>query len=326
MHETPTLVSLDDIRLAAGRIRTLVRRTPLLEVTPPGRGGTSDPPVVEMRMLPARRSLQDPRRVQHDRAAVAGGEVSGRHHLLVRQSRPAVALVAEAFHAPAVIVMPETTPRVKVDGVRRHGAEVVFAGTTSTDRKLCAEELARTRGLTIVPPFDHPWIIAGQGTTGLEILEQHSQVRSIYVPVGGGGQIAGVSAAVKRMRPSVRVVGVEPAGAARMTASIAAGRPVTLDRTASIADGLLTLRPGDITFAHVQAFVDDVVTVTDEEIAGCGEVAVSRRQDRRGTERRCGRRGCTSGARAGHGCGSIRWQRRPGCLCRLHPENREPRA
>jgi threonine dehydratase len=180
----------------------------------------------------------------------------------------AVALVAESFGVPAVIVMPETIPRVKVEGVRRHGAEVIFAGFTSTDRKTCAEDLARRRGLTIVPPFDHPWIIAGQGTTGLEILEQHSQVRTIYVPVGGGGQIAGVSAAVKQMRSSVRVIGVEPLRAARMSASVAAGHPVTLESTSSIADGLLTLRPGDLTFAHVQEFVDDIVTVDDQEIAG----------------------------------------------------------
>jgi threonine dehydratase len=179
----------------------------------------------------------------------------------------AVAIVAEAFGTPAVIVMPETTPRVKVDGVRQHGAEVVFAGITSTDRQARAEEIASARGLTIVPPFDHPWIVAGQGTTGLEILEQQPQVRSVYVPVGGGGQLAGIGAAVKRMRPSVRVVGVEPAGAARMTASLAAGRPVALQTTASIADGLLTLRPGDLTFAHVKAFVDRIVTVSDEEIA-----------------------------------------------------------
>jgi threonine dehydratase len=179
----------------------------------------------------------------------------------------AVALVSQAFKSPAVIVMPETTPRVKVDGVRRYGAEVVFAGTTSTDRKVRAEDIARTRGLTIVPPFDHPWIIAGQGTTGLEILEQYSQVRRVVVPMGGGGQIAGVSAAVKHMRSSVRIVGVEPVRAARMTASLAAGSPVALPTTSSIADGLLTLRPGDLTFAHVRAFVDEVVTVTDEELA-----------------------------------------------------------
>ena len=191
--------------------------------------------------------------------------------------------------------MPETTPRVKVDGVRRHGAEVIFAGTTSTHRKVRAEEIARTRGLTIVPPFDHPWIIAGQGTTGLEILEQHSQVRSVYVPVGGGGQIAGISAAVKRMRASVRVIGVEPVRAARMTASLAAGAPVTLDTTTSIADGLLTLRPGDLTFAHVQAFVDGIVTVTDDEIAAAVKWLFHQAKNRGGTKRCGGGRGRTSG-------------------------------
>ena len=146
------------------------------------------------------------------------------------------------------------------------GAEVMFAGTTSADRKARAEDMAAARGLTIVPPFDHPWIIAGAGTVGLEILEQCPQATTIFVPMGGGGQISGVSAAVKGMRASVRVVGVEPVGAARMTASLAAQRPITLERSSSIADGLLTLRPGDLTFAHVQAHVDEVVTVDDAEM------------------------------------------------------------
>ena len=264
------LVSLDDIRLAAGRIRTLVRRTPLIDV------GTGEDTVTksgQTRLLLKCECFQPGGAFKirgacnmiaqlspESRAAGVITYSSGNHGR-------AVALVAQSFGVPAVIVMPETTPRVKVEGVRSHGAEVIFAGVTSTDRRICAEELAQRRGLTIVPPFDHPWIIAGQGTTGLEILEQHSQVRTIYVPVGGGGQIAGVSAAVKRMRSSVRIVGVEPVRAARMSASIAAGHPVTLESTASIADGLLTLRPGDLTFAHVQAFVDDLVTVDDAEIA-----------------------------------------------------------
>lgn len=264
------LVSLDDIRLAAGRIRPLVRRTPLLDV--------------EARLPWPERSRGQTRLHLKCECFQPGGafKIRGACNMIAQLSPEArtagvityssgnhgqaVAIVAEAFKAPAVIVMPETSPRVKVDGARRHGAEVVFAGTTSTDRKVRAEEIARSRGLTIVPPFDHPWIIAGQGTTGLEILEQHSPVRTIYVPMGGGGQIAGVSAAVKRMRSSVRIVGVEPTRAARMTASLAAGSPVALPTTASIADGLLTLRPGDLTFAHVQAFVDEVVTVTDEEL------------------------------------------------------------
>jgi threonine dehydratase len=259
--ETPALVSLDDIRLAAGRVRALVRRTPLLEVR--GQDAT----------LSLKCECFQPGGAFKIRGAcnmIAQLSVAERSAGVITYSSGnhgrAVALVAEAFHAPAVIVMPETTPRVKVDGVRRHGAEVVFAGTTSTDRQVRAEAIAQSRGLTIIPPFDHPWIIAGQGTTGLEILEQHPQVRTIYVPMGGGGQVSGVSAAVKQMRPSVRVIGVEPERAARMSVSRAAGHPVSLETSASIADGLLTLRPGDITFAHVQAFVDDVVTVSDDEI------------------------------------------------------------
>jgi threonine dehydratase len=178
-----------------------------------------------------------------------------------------VAMAAQLLGAPAVIVMPETAPAVKVDGARSYRAEVVFAGRTSFDRKHRAEEIAVARGLTIVPPFDHEWIIAGQGTVGLEILEQHPDVKAVFVPVGGGGLISGVATAIKRTRPGVRVIGVEPAGAAKMSTSLAAGEPVTLEKTASIADGLLTLRPGDLTFAHVKTFVDEVLTVSDEQIA-----------------------------------------------------------
>ena len=179
----------------------------------------------------------------------------------------AVALAAERLGMPAVIVMPETAPRVKVDGVRRYGGEVIFAGTTSVDRRVRAEAEAAARGLTIVPPFDHPWIIAGAGTCGLEILEQRPDVTVVYVPVGGGGLLSGIAAAIKGSHRAVRVIGVEPVGAAKMSASRAAGHPVRLDRTSSIADGLLPLQPGNLTFAHVQAFVDDLVTVDDAAIA-----------------------------------------------------------
>ena len=258
------LVSLDDIRAAAVRIRMVARRTPLLEVPVDGPSAglglkcESLQPGGAFKIRGACNMIaQLP---PETRSAGVITYSSGNHG-------QAVALVAGVFRVPAVIVMPETAPRVKVEGVRRYGAEVIVAGTTSADRKARAEELAKARGLTIVPPFDHPWIIAGQGTTGLEILEQRPQVRVIYVPVGGGGQLAGVSAAVKGMRGNVRVIGVEPAGAARMSASLRAGHPVTLDHTSSIADGLLPLRPGDITFAHVHALVDEVVTVSDHEIA-----------------------------------------------------------
>ena len=166
----------------------------------------------------------------------------------------AMALAARELGAPAVVVMPTTAPAIKVEGARAFGAEVIFAGTTSADRRVRAEAEAAARGLTMVPPFDHEWIIAGQGTAGLEILDQCPDVAAIVVPVGGGGLLAGVAAAVKQARPQVKVIGVEPSGAAKMTASIAAGHPVTLPSTATIADGLMPVRPGDLTFAHVQAY------------------------------------------------------------------------
>jgi threonine dehydratase len=168
---------------------------------------------------------------------------------------------------PAVIVMPTTAPRVKVDGVRRYGAEVIFDGTTSTHRQRRAEEEAAARGLSIIPPFDHPMIIAGQGTVALELAEQVPDVGTVFVPMGGGGLIAGVATAMKHLRPGVRVVGVEPAGAAKMRAALDAGEPVTLERSSSIADGLMNLRAGTTTFAHVQRYVDEVVAVSDGAIA-----------------------------------------------------------
>lgn len=249
------LVTLDDIRAAATRIRSVARRTPVLDVGPLALKCENLQPSGAFKVRGACNMV-----AQLAPEARANGVItysSGNHG-------QAVALVARSFDTPAVVVMPETTPRVKVEGVRHFGAEVIFAGTTSADRKIRAEAVAAERGMTIVPPFDHPWIIAGAGTVGLEILEQCPQATTIFVPMGGGGQISGVSAAVKGMRSGVRVVGVEPSGAARMSASLAAQHPVTLERATSIADGLLTLRPGDLTFAHVRAFVDDVVTVNDD--------------------------------------------------------------
>ena len=141
----------------------------------------------------------------------------------------AMACTARLLGAPAVVVMPTTAPAVKVEGARAYGAEVVFCGTTTIERRLEAERIAAERGMTMVPPFDHPWVIAGQGTIGLEILEELPGVEAIYLPVGGGGLVSGVAAAVKRLQPAVRIVGVEPAGAPKMTRSLAAGHPVTLE-------------------------------------------------------------------------------------------------
>ncbi len=259
-----SLVSLDDVRAAATRIAGVARRTPLIDV-----GGVNGEPAFTVKcenMQPAgafkiRGAYNMLAQLSPDaRAAGVITYSSGNHG-------QAVALAARLLGVAAVVVMPETAPRVKVNGAERLGAEVLFAGTTVLDRKSRAESVAAARGLTMVPPFDHPWIIAGQGTCGLEIVEQRPSITVVYVPMGGGGLISGVAVAVNALRPAVRVVGVEPAGAPKMTASRAAGRPVTLPKTASIADGLVAVRPGDLTFAHVQALVDDVLTVDDDEIA-----------------------------------------------------------
>jgi threonine dehydratase len=178
----------------------------------------------------------------------------------------AVAFAARAFGIDAVIVMPENAPRIKVEGTKRLGAEVIEEGTTSLARKARAEAVQAERGLTMIPPFDHPDIIAGQGTTGVEILEDWPDVETIVVPIGGGGLVSGIAAWVKRQRPTVRVVGVEPAGAPAMRRSLDAGHLVTLDAIDSIADGLVPVRPGDLTFAHTRDLVDDVVLVDDDAI------------------------------------------------------------
>lgn len=178
----------------------------------------------------------------------------------------AVAFAAQRLGTRAVVVMPETAPTVKVEGARRWGAEVIFAGTTTLHRQARAEAEAGARDLTIVPPFDCLRIIEGQGTAGLELLGQVPGVRTVYVPVGGGGLISGVAAALKLSDPDIRVVGVEPAGAAKMSRSLAAGQPITLEHVSSLADGLLAVRPGGLNFLHVQAFVDEVITVDEAEI------------------------------------------------------------
>jgi len=167
---------------------------------------------------------------------------------------------------PAVVVMPTTAPAIKVEGTRACGAEVLFEGTTSVERQARAESEASRRGLVVIPPFDDPMIIAGQGTVGREILEDAPSAERVYVPIGGGGLVSGIAAAIKLSRPSTKVIGVEPVGAACMAASRRAGHPVTLDSTASVADGLLPVRPGDLTYEHVDRFVDDLVTVQDEAI------------------------------------------------------------
>lgn len=173
----------------------------------------------------------------------------------------AVAYAAQLVGVRAVVVMPETAPAVKVTGVKKWGGEVVFAGRTSEDRQRQAEVLARQDGLAIVPPFDHPDIVAGQATLGLEITEDLPDARTVVVPVGGGGLIAGVVTGLAAGGSEARVWGVEPVGAPKLQRSLEAGRPVRLDRTTSIADGLITLTVGAIPFAQLAGHRDRVAGV-----------------------------------------------------------------
>ena len=260
------LATLDGIRGAAERIAGVARRTPVLDLSP------ARPlqlkceqmqPVGAFKMRGAYNFLAS--LPSAERCAGVITYSSGNHG-------QAVAYAAQRFGVPAVIVMPETAPAIKVDGATRWGAEVLFAGTTSLHRQERAEQLAAERGLVMVPPFDSLPIIEGQGTAGLEILAQVPDVRTVCVPVGGGGLLSGVAAALKLTDPRIRVVGVEPAGAAKMSRSLAAGQPVTLPSVRSIADGLMAVRPGVRNFAHVQAFVDDVVTVDDDAIVAAARL------------------------------------------------------
>ena len=256
------MITLEDIRQAAERVRPVARVTPLVDVS--GLAGhplflkcESLQPGGAFKIRGAYNMVAQLTPEQRQRGVVTYS--SGNHG-------QAMALAARELGAPAVVVMPTTAPPIKIEGARAFGAEVIFAGTTSTERRTRAEEEAAARGLTMVPPFDHAWIIAGQGTLGLEVLEQAPDVATILVPVGGGGLLAGVAAAVKLSKPGVRVVGVEPSGAAAMKASLAAGEPVTLPKTESIADGLMPVRPGDLTFVHAREYVDEVITVDDAQI------------------------------------------------------------
>ena len=255
-------VTLEAIRAAAERIRKIARVTPLIDVSvtagrPLFLKCENLQPAGAFKIRGAYNMVARLTPEQRARGVVTYS--SGNHG-------QAMALAARELGAPAVVVMPTTAPAIKIEGARGFGAEVILAGTTSADRLKRALAEAEARGLTMVPPFDHEWIIEGQATAGLEILEQLPDVAAVVVPIGGGGLAAGIAAAVKQSNPEVMVVGVEPAGAAAMKASLDAGQPVTLAKTASVADGLMPVRPGDLTYAHVRQFADAVVTVEDSAI------------------------------------------------------------
>ena len=270
----PELVTLEAIREAAQHLRGVAVRTPLL-------------PVDELSERLGAPVFVKPESLQRVGAfklrgaftlvrRLAGDGVKGVITYSSGNHGQAVAYAARRFGLRAVVVMPETAPATKQRGVERWGGEVVLAGRTSVDRYERAVAIAAGERLAMVPPFDHPAIITGQGTAGLELAEDCPGVRTVAVPVGGGGLAAGVATAVKALVPEAQVVTVEPEGAPTYERARAAGKPVTLDHTGSIADGLLPLRIGALTFAHLARFADRACLVSDAEIVRAVRYAVDR--------------------------------------------------
>ncbi|PVC89244.1 threonine ammonia-lyase [Streptomyces sp. CS090A] len=178
-----------------------------------------------------------------------------------------VALASSLLGVRSTVFMPVGAPLPKVAATQEYGAEVRLHGQVVDETLAAAQEYADRTGAVFIHPFDHPDIIAGQGTVGLEILEQCPEVRTIVVGIGGGGLAAGIAVAVKALRPDIRIVGVQAAGAAAYPPSLAAGRPVSLDNPATMADGIKVGRPGDVPFAVIEELVDEVRTVTENELS-----------------------------------------------------------
>jgi threonine dehydratase len=292
-----SLVTLDDLEDAARVLRGVVVRTPLLPVSALAAG--PDAPVwVKPEMLQPSGAFKLrgayyflSRLSEAERARGVVAPSSGNH-------AQAIAMAAALFGVKCTVVMPTTVTAAKREGAARLGARVELAGTKTHERLARAEEIVEAEGATLVPPYDHPWIIAGQGTAGLEIVEDLPEVATVIVPVpydhpwiiagqgtagleivedlpevatvivpvGGGGLSAGVAAAVKLRRPEARVIAVEPTGAPKLARAREAGRPVRLPHTHSLADGLMAVEVGHLPFAHHERFVDEVVSVDDDAL------------------------------------------------------------
>jgi len=266
------LVTIDDIRTAARQVASHVVRTPLLEAS----WGDPDRPLwVKPESLQPIGAFKVRGAFNAIGALIAGSDpVSGVVAYSSGNHAQAVAYAAAVYGLPAHIVMPEETPAVKIDATRRHGARVVLCA--AGQREVVAEQVAAETGAVMIPPFDHPGVIAGQGTIGLEIAEDLPEVRSVFVPVSGGGLASGIGTAIKALCPRAVVIGVEPELAADTAEGLAQGRrvdwPIT-DRNRTIADGLRS-QPSELTFAHLQNVLDEIVTVSEAEIrSGVRELA-----------------------------------------------------
>lgn len=178
----------------------------------------------------------------------------------------AVAIAAQTVGAPATLVMPEDAPRSKMEATRARGARIVTYNRFTEDRVAIGNKIAAETNAAVVPPFDHPWTIAGAGTTALELLEQETELDALVIPIGGGGLISGSSIAAKHMRPGIRIFGVEPSDGNDTYLSMTAGKRVEIPAPQTIADGLRSQMPGELTFPIIQRNVEQVVLVSEDEI------------------------------------------------------------
>jgi threonine dehydratase len=259
---TDRLITLAEIKAAAARIAPYVAETPLIAMTPLGvrLKAESLHPIGAFKIRGAFNALLSLSEAERVRGVIAYS--SGNH-------AQAVSYAAHVLGVEAIIVMPADAPSAKLAGTRRWGAEVITTSAVSAERRAMAEALAAERGLSLIPPFNAFEIIAGTGTIGLEILAAFDAVELIAVPVSGGGLLAGVAAAVKLSRPGVRVIAVEPELANDAAQSFRTGVRVEIpaaQAVSTVADGLRVQQLGELTWPHIRAFVDDVVTVSEAQI------------------------------------------------------------
>jgi threonine dehydratase len=267
------LVTIDDVRTAATRVRGQVVRTPLLpcpwtdEARPLWLKPENLQPTGAFKLRGALNALGALPAAARSRGVITHS--SGNHGR-------ALAWAARAYGVPVVVVMPDTSPPVKVDGIRELGAETVMV--RAPQREVVAGALAAERGLALIPPFDQADVIAGQGTVGLEIVDDLPDLGTVLVPVGGGGLISGVSVAVKAISPSTRIVGVEPELAGDLAEGFRRGERVVWDpalTSRTIADGVRLPAVGELTWRHISRLVDDVVTVSEQSILDAMRVLAS---------------------------------------------------
>jgi len=258
-------ITIDNIRSAADALAGQVLRTPsigsrvlsdlcdteiVLKLENMQITGSFKPRGAYMKLT----SLSDDERTAGVVAASAGNHAQG------------VAYHAHRLGIPATVYMPEATPFTKIARTESLGAHVELCGKTLAEARQFAMEIVERKNKIFVHPYDDELVVTGQGTVGLEIAEDWDTFQTVLVPIGGGGLCSGCAMALRLLRPEVRILGVEPIGGASMKAALSAGEPVTLDRSESIADGLLPVRTGDLTFRHVRELVDDVVLVDEESI------------------------------------------------------------